>query len=640
MSGDVDEVEPAERRSAAGRLLSAVTPDVIRRSFALKFAFAFLLIGLLIGATGIGATEQLRAETAEDVESEYRGVAAGEADLVGQWVDRYRRSTALISKADAWSGGGTSLQAQLERRRPLIGPAEDNIHLIDTGGEVIASTSLEEGTPVVRNNERTWIEERDLDTLQASRVVVSEAYQVGDRTYVGFLSPTGTGSGRYIYVEASVGTIRERLQGAERAAGGFTQVVDESSGFVMIDEQGTDTLDPYTTSTDASVPIREATALREGTREAGVLTSMSPAAGVLDEEYTVGYAPVEGTDWAVLVHAPRSSVFGFVRTVSQWGLYATLFVLVLTVAIGGVVGLSTSRALDRLRYRAEELEEGNLDTTLYTGRVDSIGRLYDGFANMRDSLREQIEAARRANKAADVSRAEAREMADYLQNKADEYAGIMQECAAGDLTRRLEADGENDATDRIATEFNDMIEELERTTGQLKRYVDEVERAGAEVEESADTVGEAAEQVATSVGTIAGDAADQRARLREVSAAVDEVATALEGEDPDLDAALADLREVSTRLSAVADLAERTQEETEHVSAAAEEQAAELTEVSERAEDLQRYAGPLREILDRFETEQHHEFVFSVGPGSGSEGGDAAGELTRDGGREDPTGGD
>ena len=32
------------------------------------------------------------------------------------------------------------------------------------------------------------------------------------------------------------------------------------------------------------------------------------------------------------------------------------------------------------------------------------------------------------------------------------------------------------------------------------------------------------------------------------------------------------------------------------------------------ANELQRYAEPLRDILERFETEEEHEFVFSVGP--------------------------
>jgi hypothetical protein len=58
--------------------------------------------------------------------------------------------------------------------------------------------------------------------------------------------------------------------------------------------------------------------------------------------------------------------------------------------------------------------------------------------------------------------------------------------------------------------------------------------------------------------------------------------------------------------------------ESQEVAGAAEEQAAELNTVSERANELQRYAEPLRDILERFETDQEHEFVFSVGPTGGA----------------------
>jgi hypothetical protein len=57
--------------------------------------------------------------------------------------------------------------------------------------------------------------------------------------------------------------------------------------------------------------------------------------------------------------------------------------------------------------------------------------------------------------------------------------------------------------------------------------------------------------------------------------------------------------------------------ESETVAGAAEEQAAELNEVSSRAEKPKRYAQPLGDILNRFETEAEHEFVFSGGPSQG-----------------------
>jgi methyl-accepting chemotaxis protein len=271
------------------------------------------------------------------------------------------------------------------------------------------------------------------------------------------------------------------------------------------------------------------------------------------------------------------------------------------------------------------MQEGDLDVELHTTRIDNIGRLYGGFAELRDSLRSQIGEAERARKEAEVSRAEAMEMTNYLQETAEEYSEIMQDCAAGDLTQRMEEDGENEAMDQIAAEFNDMIGELEKTTGQLKSYVDEVEAAGAEVEQSANTVRQASEEVADSIQTISDDAYDQKERLRSVSETMDGVASRLEEmaeHHPDLDVAdsLEEIRSIAADVEETADRSGSTMAEAENVAGAAEEQAAELNEVSERAHDLQRYAQPLRDILNRFETEAEHEFVFSVGPTGGGTG--------------------
>jgi methyl-accepting chemotaxis protein len=306
------------------------------------------------------------------------------------------------------------------------------------------------------------------------------------------------------------------------------------------------------------------------------------------------------------------------------------FVIVL---IGAVLGFNTSRSIDRLTGKAEKIEEGNLDVDISSGRIDNIGRLYDGFANMRDALRQQIEEAEAARKEAEVSRAEAMEMNNYLQEKAEEYSEIMQACARGDLTRRMEPEGENEAMDQIAADFNEMITELEMTTGQLKTFADEVEEGGQSLQQSAETVRDASEQVADSVQKISDDAYDQKERLQRISERMDEVATTLEelaDDHPDLefDEALSNIRDVASDIEQAVELGEQTMSESENVAGAAEEQAAELNEVSARAEELTRYAQYLGDGLGNFETEEEHEFVFQTGasspdPSSAGEGDDS-----------------
>lgn len=344
-----------------------------------------------------------------------------------------------------------------------------------------------------------------------------------------------------------------------------------------------------------------------------------------------GYSQIPGYDnLYVVTEVPQNSAFELRGNVVQNFGLTLLFAFVIILGVTIIGGRSALQDLNLLADRAEEMGEGNLDVDLETSRKDEIGILYGAFDEMRTDLKARIQEvedardeAKSAQKQAEVARAEAEEMATYLQDKAEEYSGIMQQVGMGDLTQRMTPDGEEESMDRIAEEFNDMIEELEKTTGQLKSYVDEVEEAGAEVEQSAETVRDASEQVADSIQKISDDAYDQKERLQRISETMDDITDDLEtlaAEDGvDIEAPLESIRQIANDVSDIADLSEGTMAESEHVAGAAEEQAAELNEVSERANDLQRYAQPLRDILGRFETEAEHEFVFSVGPTGGAQ---------------------
>ncbi len=612
------------------RALQTITPRAIRKRFALKFALVLLIMAASTVVVGYVGTGAIADQTQEDVKSEYRGVASQEADIIEQWVQRNELLTRLTSRSDDLGvDDQTALSAALNGELSNINQEDIEVLSIVEAQQgvpvVTASTDPSfEGTRGLRDTDRAWMAEEFSrgTSMTVGDVYIGETYSVDDKRYMAFVSPVSVAESRYLIIEVSISDVKDSLQGEERAAGGFTQVINTADDTVIIDEQGPETNASYSTDSAALEPVRLAEDNREN-GSAGVIAKMEANPGIIDETYTVGYAPVQGTNWVVLTHAPRSSVFGFVQDLQTYGIGATIGVALLITIVGALLGYTTSSSIDRLTRKTEQMREGDLDVTVETTRIDTIGRLYNGFAEMRDSLKEQIEEAERARKEAEVSRAEAMEMSNYLQDKAEEYSRIMDECAAGDLTQRMDQDGENEAMDRIASEFNDMIEELEKTTGQLKSYVDEVEEAGSEVEQSANTVREASEQVADSIQKIAVDAEDQKERLQSISETIDEIASELEAFAEDHDVAIDDqlqqIHEMANEISEVADLSEETQSETDNVSAAAEEQAAELNEVSERANDLQRYAQPLRDILGRFDTEAEHEFVFSVGPtGSGT----------------------
>ncbi|WP_136687630.1 methyl-accepting chemotaxis protein [Halorhabdus amylolytica] len=603
-----------------GRWFTRVVPNFVRRRFTLKFALILAIMGLTIGVIGATATGAISEQVESNVEEEYRNLASQQANSIETWIERNSISVKLASKNRAFSvtrpGSRFQIRQELATTAGNVYGAHA-IYLVNKSGpahRVVASPQISFDMNLSETS-RDWIQSSPIDSLNVMDVHVTDVHRVSATPVVAFISPVAGHPDRYLVMEYAVEDLATSLDTDSEAR--FTQVVNDA-GIVQVARDDSEILGQYGDS-DAMRPVRLAPDLLDTDRQAGVIPEMAPQDSVLGEPYSVGYAPIRVTNvplnWTVVIHEPRSNVFGFVWAVSRWGRLATLAGVLLVVALGAVIGYNTTRDVNRLREWARQMREGDLETTVTTTRIDAIGELYDGFENMRSSLKQQIMEAEHARKEAEVSRAEAMEMNRYLQEKAEEYSETMRQCAEGDLTRRLEPDGENDAMDRIAADFNEMIGELETTTDQLKRFAVRVEDTGEVLQASSDSVRVASGHVADSVQRIADDADEQKERLQEVSREIDDLADtfdkwAEEYADQEVQEPIDRLGEIATRVGEVAELSEETLAESGIVAGAAEEQAAELTEVSERARDLTRYARPLRDALDEFDTDSDTELYL------------------------------
>ncbi|QSG06981.1 HAMP domain-containing protein [Halapricum desulfuricans] len=609
-----------------------VVPDVIRQSYAVKFGIVILVIGLAIGAVGLGGTSLMAEQVEQSVNSDFESTATSDALTLDNWLESNAAEMRTLERNLPDSGASDSaINEYLQTHQNDVSDRSvmTLAHVVDTETNTIEYSSRSAMRGETFDAETVgWAGEPD---FEIGDVGVSPLYVAEDDYHAIAFVTDLEGSQRLVTVYDIEDVGDEILSGGTNAeySSSETVVVNSNGTIVMADARlGEAVGESYPSESPALERVRqlEARTVSESTTVASQYVHDSALAP--EAEHLVGFAPSGprnapnfGSDWAVLVHAPSDEAYGFAGTLETYGLYATLLGILFAGVIGAVVGRNTAASINRLTDRVEEMEDGNLEADFSTGRIDEIGRLYEGFDEMQQQLKERIEEAERARKEAEVSRAEAMEMSNYLQEKADEYAQIMQQCAAGDLTRRMEPDGENEAMDRIAGEFNEMIDELEKTTGQLKSFADEVETAGEVVQTSSESVRDASEQVADSIQQISDDAHGQKERLQEISSTMDDIARDLEtfaaDNEVDFGESLDRIEEVATALNDVVELSEQTMAESENVAGAAEEQAAELNEVSQRAEDLSRYARPLKEVLDRFETESEHEFYFPTGPGSG-----------------------
>jgi methyl-accepting chemotaxis protein len=594
-------------------IFSAIVPDFIRKSTALKFGIAITIVALLVGVTGLVATSQIATATQENIGENYASAAQTESENIADWHEQREALVEIAAGIIAGAEGArVDLGAQAESFQSEDGMLAE-MHVITRNGRILESTDSELIGQQVSNSRGPWVEQVTTGepTLSAER---TDVYGQGDNTLVAFTHPVSEELNAYVVLVYDMEVVSGMLTGRFMDGDSFSVLVDNEQQIVAHDRDTSTLLGQY----NDNELFNSATGLENG--EFDFSSGAPPIDGLTDEETVVGYAPVEGTDWVVFVHSSTDDAYGFVGTIQRGGTIATLIGVFLIGAVGLGLGRNTASAVNSLSQKAKDLEEGDLDRDLSTRRIDEIGQLHNQFASMRDSLKNRITEAETAREEARLAQTEAEERATQLQEQAEAYSSVMQAVGGGDLTQRMSTDTTEESMEQIAVEFNEMIEEIEMTVGQLQRYVDEVERAGSEVETSAEAVRTASEQVADAIQEISNDAHTQTEQIDDIKAVLEEAIEALDAADssaPGIEDTRTSLEDLTTKID---DLGDRTEEmlgETDTVSAAAQEQAAELNEVSETATDLQRYAEPLRGILEGFQAEQQHEFVFSVGPSGG-----------------------
>ncbi|MFC7074062.1 HAMP domain-containing protein [Halovenus rubra] len=586
-----------------------------RKSYSSKVALGFVAV-LIVGAVVGGFMfTTIDSEVRTDQEASLEEQSKIQANFTDTNLQQELGFTEEIANALESEPDLGNLETELS----ALSIDEDirRMHYADVGGEVRASSDAGDFGKIVATSDPGKFRNKQLGNMgyQGARQVWNTQEPIvffrqdGDQSSWVFMAPLDhQGTDGVLVREFTATAFLDTLDTV--VPDSQTRLVN-ADGTVVLDTENPEMIGKSHVEDGRSPAVKNAL---DGT--SGVTTLGGDKAGA-GQKAVVSYDQTEN-GWAVVSFAEPSHLYNLASSVRQH-----LFLLLgafglMLLAFALVIERPTVKSISELTDDAAELRDGNLDTEIQSSRDDDLGELFETFDAMRTKLKDRIEEAEKAQREAEVARVEAEELANHLQKKADEYSEVMQDVSNGDMTQRMSGDRE-ESMDRIAEEFNDMVNELEKTTGQLQGYVDEVEESGAEVEQSALTVREASEQVADSIQKISDDAYEQQEQIEVIIEDLNRIAAmAAELEtrysDTQMQKMSEQLEQTAGQLDTVEELTSQTMTEAEEVAGAAEEQAAELNAVSERANALQRYARPLRDILGRFQTEQEHEFVFSVGP--------------------------
>jgi len=448
--------------------LRAVVSGVYTRDYAAKFAVALAVIVVVLTAVGFGSYLQIQDRVVSDAATDLETSATHRADSIEQWRTTTESETIAIAAAEVYdTGTPADIRQYLTTAATAASSQIRSLHYVSTVDDsqiVVASTGTNTEGRSPWAVEPAWespVTATMNGTIDAGTVVHSTVYADGDNHSMAFVTPVSDGDGALVLV----------------ARVPVAQFQDGRDGFEtrLLTEDG----DPLIRGQGGSAPIsrdglRAATADRTTTIETGA--------------HVATYTPVNGTSWVVTTSAERQSLYGTSRLV-RWGFLAVIGTAVASLCIAGYLfGRHTVRPLRQLRNRTQAMEQGDLGVDVSTTRQDEIGRLYDAFGNMRDTLRRQIRQAQAAREEAERSSRELERQNERL----DEFASTLSHdlrnplaVARGHvelLATRL-SDPETDSDDLRA-----HIEKLESAHDRIESIIDDVltlTRKGSSVEETA-----------------------------------------------------------------------------------------------------------------------------------------------------------
>jgi methyl-accepting chemotaxis protein len=569
----------------------AVVPDVIRRRFATKLLLALLAVVVL--TVGFGTFVQ--AQTADDLRADANEQLTTTADIRAEtldtWLSGVKKQTQLTSAHPAVTSGD-----EQQVRDHLRGLVESEsvpdgviaVHYYDTEQREILVSSAEELEGVSPAEQGASFATNPPEFSGADDVYVSKPFSVPvvDHPVLTVISPVPGAEDRAIIYMID---LRERVGSLATVADGSIVVVDGDDQFVA--HPNASLIGSEWTGADG---VAASDSDGDGAASEMAQTTFSDRGDTL-----TAATSIDAADWTVVVRVPKSQAYALGEQVTSGILGLILLMMATLGVIGAVIGSDTVSSLRQISQRASRMAEGDLDVDLSTRREDEFATLVGTFTEMRDSLRDSLAEAESAREEAEAARSEAEAQAERLSQTAEEYEEVMRAVADGDLTRRVDADADDEAMRAIGEAFNDMLADIERTLADVKQFSEHVATAVETAESNVEDVTAANDDVTTSVAEIGDGAARQAENLQDVEGEMSQLSASAEEVASTVDNVAETSRQAATAGSQGRDRAEQALTEMEAIRAQTEETSAEIDALQSEVAEIGEIAEVITDIAEQ-----------------------------------------
>jgi len=235
--------------------------------------------------------------------------------------------------------------------------------------------------------------------------------------------------------------------------------------------------------------------------------------------------------------------------------YVAVGIVILSVLIGFRMATGISRPLNQAVQLIEGMERGNLKERLYMNRNDEIGRMANVVNSFADKLLRFMDHAKEILKGntelgdlglegdfkqtSEIMLSQAKEKKALsereheqsldLKNKVDSMLGVVNAAAEGDLTKKVEVNGNsaigqmgeglgkflNDLRDNVS-EIAENANALGSSSEALKGVSEQMNANANETSSQASLVSDSSQQVTANVQTVAHGVEDMSANIKEI----------------------------------------------------------------------------------------------------------------------------
>jgi len=484
-------------------------------TFLQKFTAVSVVLFLIIGGAGLFLYTDTTGQLTDNTQNQLITNSEAQAQVMEQYDQSVKQSLDFLSDSDVVASNDEDeihdyFNERLESER--LPQAASNIHYYDHENDEVVTSTEEDAIG-------SSLDQRDgFDALSLSEQIEDDGYghsisfDVPYDSDPGMAYATETENGEWIVIELNLIEPSEVFNAAEN---GDVYVVSPDGTIVTsteTDEHVHVNIDEHRVIPDELLAEKSGSTDTNGTYfeeyHHGVLRASSATA-------------VQGTDFVVVTDRPHDEAYGILSSITNTLIGGGAVLLVGLLIAGIFVGRGIRDVVDVAEKATEVSQNAEADVDLETSRSDEIGQLYKAVDDMRVSMQNRLREAEEAQE-------EVQRVNTELTSNVKNFCGIMGECASGDLQKRMPEDSEIDSIRNLAIDYNEMMDQIEGTMREAKRFGYEVSTASKEVTSGISEVKNASDEVTSATQEISDGAARQNERLDETADEMNNLSTTIE----------------------------------------------------------------------------------------------------------------